>query len=201
MTRRLGCRTSGSGARGCSMRAGERFGPVEGPVASGFSSGAGWAIAAAQRRPSCSSRGGRFQRWRGPATDQPRGPLCSGPGSRAVTRNGSAATTTCGGAAVPPRAGLVARTVMSVNSGQSERQFFNVRSAGKPDLLIPAAKLPGARSTGRGCSNPHFHRPVFPQSSPELTCDFARIIHKSMHRQLSWQVRRLRVSTSQGRKP
>jgi enterochelin esterase-like enzyme len=32
--------------------AGERFGPVEGPwVASGFSSGAGWTIAAAQRRP------------------------------------------------------------------------------------------------------------------------------------------------------
>jgi enterochelin esterase-like enzyme len=32
--------------------AGEQFGPVEGPwVASGFSSGAGWAIAAAQRRP------------------------------------------------------------------------------------------------------------------------------------------------------
>ena len=32
--------------------AGERFGPIEGPwVASGFSSGASWAIAAAQRRP------------------------------------------------------------------------------------------------------------------------------------------------------
>ena len=38
---------SGGGSLG-----GEQFGPVEGPwVASGFSNGAGWAIAAAQRRP------------------------------------------------------------------------------------------------------------------------------------------------------
>jgi len=40
---------------------------------------------------------------------------------------------------------------------------------------------------------------TFPQArlstvSQELTCDFARIVHKSVHRQLSWQVERLRVS-------
>jgi hypothetical protein len=40
--------------------AGEQFGPVEGPwVASGFSSGAGWAIAAAQRRPDVAARSPR----------------------------------------------------------------------------------------------------------------------------------------------
>ena len=118
----------------------------------------------------CSARW-PLQRWRGPATDQPRGPLGQGPalprgwharaglpaGHRAMGRAaavGRAPVPSRGmdrrprqpvvGAAVPPRAGLVARTVMSVNSGQSERRLLNVRSAGKPGSSDSGSEAPGS---------------------------------------------------------
>ena len=51
-----------------------------------------------------------------------------------------------------------------------------------------------AKPPGPGKTKPLLQLSTFPQArlstaSQELTCDFVRIIHKSMHRQLSWQVK------------
>ena len=62
----------------------------------------------------------------------------------------------------------------------------------------------GSEAPGTWLDRPPLQLSTFPQArlstvSQELTCDFARIIHKSMHRQLSWQVRRLLPVSNESR--
>src|SRR6516225_6778699 len=88
-----------------------------------------------------------------------------------------------------------------VRTAVGDERLLSVRSPNAPGW--PEA---GQRSSGTWPDHAMLRLSTFPQTrsstdSQELTCDFARIIHKAMHRQLSWQVERLWVSTSQGRKP
>ena len=46
---------------------------------------------------------------------------------------------------------------------------------------------------------PQFHSPAYPQLSTGLTSIFTQILHKFMHRLLSWQAKRLQVTMSQRR--
>jgi hypothetical protein len=90
---------------------------------------------------------------------------------------------------------------VDLNSGQSDRRLLNVRSAGKPRIFQSWQRSPRTWQDRTSLQLSTFPQARLSTDSQELTCDFVRIIHKSMHRQLSWQVERLRVSTSQGRKP
>jgi hypothetical protein len=140
--------------------AGERYGPVDRPwVASGFSSGAGWAIAAAQRRPDVF---------------------------------GAVAGFSAG--VVPQRISRAARSAgIRHYLAAGTCRLLSVRSSARPDRPESAAK---PRDLASPAPPP---LSTFPQARlstglPALTCDFVRIIHKFIHRQLFWLVRRLWVS-------
>ena len=166
----------------------------------------GWA----GRSSSCSLRG-----WRAsprPTSNSPGAPR-SWPSSASCSskaRNLSPRATSCTPSARPgapsPRNSSPNSSRTSPNTPGCKRPWWRSTHPGRQNQERPATTVPGRRRCRALDAGRYMWLSTFPQArlstvSRELTCDFARIIHKFMHRRLSWQVRRLQVSASQGRKP
>ena len=114
------------------------------------------------------------------------------PGGRPRTRRARTAVSarlgTRGSRPRLPRRVLTGSPADSSRSTSPARQGWQVKARG-----------PG-RAQGRG-GYPHFHSPACPHSCRELSSVFTQMLHRFVHRLLSWQAERLQVSMRQRRKP